>query len=67
MVKYIMILCCVAFIGCDNTSSEPFVDTNSFDYKYSKTRFQMEGYNDKDSAAAARAIKLFNEAQKNRR
>jgi len=56
---------CGLFIGCDS-SSEPFVDTNSFDYKYSKTRFKMEGYSDKDSAAAARAIHMFNQAQKNR-
>lgn len=53
--------------GCSETSNEPFVDTNSFDYKYSKSRFQVEGYNSKDSEAAARAIYKFNQAQKNRR
>lgn len=61
---FIMIL----FTGCvgDSTYS-PSVDTNSFDYKYSKTRFQMEGLNSKDSDTAARAVMKFNEAQKNRK
>jgi hypothetical protein len=67
MVKYFMIgIICSCLIGCDNTAKETYIDTNSFDYKYSKTRFQMEGYNAKDSDTAARAIMKFNEAQKNR-
>lgn len=53
-------------VGCAN-NSEPFVDTNSIDYKYSKARFQIEGYSDKDSETAARAIYKFNQAQKNRK
>lgn len=57
---------CVVFSGCAD-NSEPFVDTNSIDYKYSKARFQVEGYSEKDSETAARAIYKFNEAQKNRR
>lgn len=61
------IMFCGLFIGCDNSSSySPSVDTNNFDYKYSKTRFKMEGYSDKDSDTAARAIMKFNEAQRNR-
>lgn len=59
------ILLCV--VGCDNSSSTTYTDTNSFDYKYSKTRFKMEGYSDKDSDTAARAIMKFNQAQQNRR
>lgn len=53
-------------VGCAN-NREPFVDTNSVDYKYSKARFQIEGYSDKDSETAARAIYKFNQAQKNRK
>lgn len=57
-----------AIIGCSEDGNySPSVDTNSFDYKYSKTRFKMEGYSDKDSDAAAKAIMKFNEAQNNRR
>lgn len=58
--------CCCLIIGCDNSANN-YTDTNSFDYKYSKTRFKMEGYSDKDSDTAARAIMKFNEAQNNRR
>lgn len=61
------IFVCFLLCGCDNSSSyEPSVDTNSFDYRYSKTRFRMEGYSGKDSETAARAIYKFNQAQKNR-
>lgn len=62
-----LILILTGFIvGCTN-NNEPFVDTNSFDYKYSKARFQVEGYSDKDSETAAKAIYKFNQAQKNRK
>ncbi len=55
-------------IGCSGSESySPSVDSNSFDYRYSKTRMKMEGYSDKDSDTAARAIMMFNEAQKNRK
>ena len=53
-------------VGCAD-NSEPYVDTNSFDYQYSKSRFQVEGYSTKDSETAARAIYKFNQAQKNRK
>lgn len=62
----VTILICGLFCGCDNTSYEPPVDTNSFDYRYSKARFQVEGYSGKDSETAAKAIYKFNQAQKNR-
>jgi hypothetical protein len=61
----ILIVCCFV-TGCAN-NSESFVDTNSFDYKYSKARFQVEGYSNKDSETAAKAIYKFNQAQKNRK
>jgi hypothetical protein len=61
------IILCGLLVGCNNNTYNPPVDNNSFDYKYSKTRFKMEGYSDKDSDTAARAIMKFNEAQKNRR
>lgn len=70
MKKHMMIcaILCGFIVGCNNSGSySPPVDNNSFDYKYSKTRFKMEGYSDKDSDTAARAIMKFNEAQKNRR
>lgn len=60
------VLSCLFAMGCAN-NSEPYVDTNSFDYKYSKARFQVEGYSEKDSETAARAIHKFNQAQKNRK
>lgn len=62
----LLFMFCVVFAGCADTS-EPFVDTSSIDYKYSKARFQVEGYSEKDSETAARAIYKFNQAQKNRR
>ena len=59
---------CGFIIGCNNGGNyTPPVDTDSFDYRYSKTRFKIEGFSDKDSDTAARAIMKFNEAQKNRR
>lgn len=62
----LILIVCSFVVGCTN-NSEPFVDTNSFDYKYSKARFQIEGYSDKDSETAAKAIYKFNQAQKNRK
>lgn len=64
MIKLSVMLSMLFILGCSN--NESYVDTNNFDYKYSKTRFQMEGYSDKDSDTAARAIMKFNQAQKNR-
>jgi hypothetical protein len=67
MNKYMMIcaILCGFCIGCNNSENySPPIDADSFDYKYSKTRFKMEGFSDKDSATAARAIMKFNEAQK---
>jgi hypothetical protein len=69
-MKYILasVLLCSCFVGCENNGSyTPPVDTNSFEYRYSKTRMKMEGFSDKDSDTAARAIMKFNEAQRNRR
>ena len=68
-MRYILVvLFASCLVGCDNSGSySPSVDTNSFDYKYSKARFKIEGYSDKDSETAARAIMKFNEAQRNRR
>jgi hypothetical protein len=69
MIKYVMagFMIVSLFAGCESGGSySPPVDTNSFDYKYSKTRFKMEGYSDKDSDTAARAIMKFNEAQRNK-
>ena len=64
---YGFFVCCGFFIGCsDSGNYNPPVNTDSFDYRYSKTRFKMEGFSDKDSDTAARAIMKFNEAQKNR-
>lgn len=66
MIRLFVLMTVLFFIGCDNGSSSSYTDTNSFDYKYSKTRFKMEGYSDKDSDTAARAIMKFNQAQQNR-
>jgi hypothetical protein len=55
------------FSACNSdTNYSPSVNTDSFDYKYSKARFKTEGYSDKDSAIAAEAITKFYESQKNR-
>jgi hypothetical protein len=62
-------LCIMAlFATCNttNTNYTPKVNTNSFDYKYSKARFKVEGYSDKDSAVAAEAITKFYQSQQNR-
>lgn len=65
-MRYLLLmLVFIGIAGCSN-SNESYVDTNSLDYKYSNTRFRMEGYSDKDSETAARAIYKFNQAQKNR-
>ena len=61
-----VVIICGLFCGCNNSSYEPPVNTDSFDYRYSKARFQVEGYSIKDSETAARAIYKFNQAQKNR-
>ena len=64
----VYVIACGFFFGCNNSGSyNPSVDTDSFDYRYSKTRFKMEGFSDQDSDIAAKAIMKFNEAQKNRR
>ena len=65
---FAIIACCFILTGCESGGSyvEP-VNTNSFDYNYSKTRFKMEGFSDKDSDTAARAVMRFNEAQRKRR
>lgn len=67
MFRLFILITLFCLVGCDNGSPQSYTNTNSFDYKYSKTRFKMEGYSDKDSDAAARAIIKFNEAQKKRR
>ena len=70
MTKTFFAIIAFSFIlaGCESGGSyvEP-VNTNSFDYNYSKTRFKMEGFSDKDSDTAARAVMRFNEAQRKRR
>lgn len=51
-----------------STSNRPSaVDTNSFDYNYSKNRFKLEGYSDEDSRKAAEAIIKFQQAQERRK
>ncbi len=70
MTKYVMagFMIVSLFAGCESGGSySPPVNTNSFEYNYSKNRLKMEGYSDKDSDTAARAIMRFNEAQRNRR
>ena len=58
---------CLIFTGCESGGSYTGSNnTNNFDYNYSKTRFKMEGFSDKDSDTAARAVMRFNEAQRNR-
>lgn len=65
---FAIVLFCFCFVGCEGGGSyTPSVDTNSFDYNYSKNRFKAEGFSDKDSATAASAVMRFNEAQKNRK
>lgn len=68
-MRYILVvLFASCFVGCaDNNSGGSSVNTNSFEYNYSKNRLRSEGFSDKDSDTAARAIMKFNEAQRNRR
>lgn len=54
--------------GSSTSSNRPSsVDTNSFDYNYSKNRFKLEGYSDEDSRKAAEAIIKFQQAQERRK
>lgn len=48
-----------------STISKP-VENNSFEHRYVKERFKLEGYNNKESEQAADAIIKFHNAQKNR-
>jgi len=67
-MRYILVvLFASCFIGCSDNSGGSSVNTNSFEYNYSKNRLKSEGFSDKDSDTAARAIMRFNEAQRNRR
>jgi hypothetical protein len=50
-----------------NTSRPSSVNTDSFDYNYSKNRFKLEGYSDEDSRKAAEAIIKFQQAQERNR
>jgi hypothetical protein len=53
--------------GSNSSNTRPSsVDTNSFDYNYSKNRFKLEGYSDEDSRKAAEAIIKFQKAQQRR-
>lgn len=58
----------ILFAGCsDNSSYTPVSNNssnNSFEHNYVKNRMKLEGYNNKDSETAARAIMKFHEAQK---
>lgn len=67
-MRYIfVVLFAIFFVGCNDNSGGSPVNTNSFEYNYSKNRLRSEGFSDKDSDTAARAIMKFNEAQRNRR
>lgn len=57
------------FLGCDNSSNYTPASSgssNSFEHNYVKNRFKAEGYSNKDSETAAKAIMKFHEAQKKR-
>lgn len=57
----------VLFAGCSDTSSyvpSPSSNSNSFEHNYVKNRMKLEGYSEKDSETATRAILKFHEAQK---
>lgn len=63
------ILAIVLFAGCsDNSSYVPTTssNSNSFEHNYVKNRMKLEGYSDKDSETATKAILKFHEAQKRR-
>jgi hypothetical protein len=71
MARFVCGILCIAalFATCNtstNTNYTPKVNTNSFDYKYSKARFKTEGYSNKDSEVAAEAIMKFYQSQQNR-
>ena len=56
----------VLFAGCNDGSYEPVRNSssNSFEHNYVKNRMKLEGFSDKDSETAAKAIMKFHEAQK---
>lgn len=56
-----------SLLGTSNTATTPSpVDQNSFEHRYAKERFRLEGYSDRESQQAADAVVRFHNAQKNR-
>lgn len=49
-----------------SSSYTPSVDSNSFEYRYTKERFKQEGFSNSDADTAAQAVIKFHEAQKAR-
>mgnify|MGYP003337465330 CR=1 FL=1 len=47
-------------------TAESPAPTNNFEYRYAKERFKQEGLSNSDADTAARAVILFNDAQKAR-
>lgn len=63
-----IILVAILITGCSESNYTPPAQSNSssgsFEHNYVKNRMKLEGYSDKDSETAARAIMKFHEAQK---
>lgn len=57
----------VLFAGCNDNNYTPVHDSSTssgFEHNYVKNRMKLEGFSDKDSETAAKAIMKFHEAQK---
>lgn len=61
----------ILFTGCSESNdytpssySSSSSSSNSFEHNYVKNRMKLEGYSNKDSETAAKAIMKFHEAQK---
>lgn len=67
---FVIALCFLVGSGGDKNvstiSTQVPVENNSFEHRYVKERFKLEGYSNKESKQAADAIIKFNNAQKNR-
>lgn len=66
-MKYLAILAVLFFVGCSESTTTTETSSSSKEHSYVRNRFKMEGYNNKDSETAARAIMKFQEAQRKRK
>lgn len=65
-IAFLLTLLSSLFGTSNNAPTSSAVDPNSFEHRYAKERFRLEGYSDRESREAADAVVRFHNAQKNR-